>query len=192
MNISIEELIAGFRWDAVLSDQDVVATVEFKWFMGVLTSDWWISGLTPSKKLVVIGRFSFGLGSSEEFKTRPAISRIYETFLQPLIALLLPLGGTPESLNSASHETKRLLSLAHLELHAAEGRIGEDLLGIKTDISRQFQLIKSFGLSGAQSLISERTGLPLSTVTRRLYMAREAGLIEKMSKTPVKKRGNNA
>jgi hypothetical protein len=192
MNISIEELIAGFRWDAVLSDQDIVATVEFKWVLGVMNSDWWISGLTPSKKLVVIGRFSFGLGSSEEFKTRPAIARIYETFLQPLVELLLPLGGMPESPNSASHKTKRLLSLTHLELHAAEGRIGEDSLGIKTDIARQFQLIKSFGLSGAQSLISERTGLPLSTVTRRLYMAREAGLIEKMPKNPAEKRGSNA
>jgi hypothetical protein len=192
MQFFYESWVAGFKWDAVMMDKDIVATVEFKRAKGVVNSDWWISGLTPGNKLVVIGRFSFGLGPSAEFETGQSISRIYETFLQPLVALLLPLGGMPESPNAASYETKRLLSLAHLELHAAEGRIGKDFFGIKTDIARQFQLIKSFGLSGAQSLISERTGLPLSTVTRRLYMAREAGLIEKMSKTPVKKRGNNA
>jgi hypothetical protein len=94
----------------------------------------------------------------------------------------------PESPNSASFEVKRLLSLTHLALHEEAGRLGVESLGIKVDIARQYELIKSFGLSGAQSLIAEQTGLPLTTVTRRLFMAREAGLLEKTVATNSKQK----
>jgi hypothetical protein len=188
MKISLEVKLAGFRWDAVLIDDEIVATVEFKTRSGSLTTDWWVSGLTPQGRLLVIGRFSMGLGNASQVETTKEVGRLYRKHIQPLVSELLPLGGMPESPNSASFDVKRILSLTHLALHEEAGRLGAESLGIKVDIARQYELIKSFGLSGAQSLIAEQTGLPLTTVTRRLFMAREAGLLEKAVATKPKKK----
>ncbi len=65
-------------------------------------------------------------------------------------------------------------------MHSLEGTIG-DQHGIRINVARQYQLIKSFGLKAARPLIAQREGLPVSTVSRRLYLAREDGILQKMS-----------
>jgi hypothetical protein len=108
------------------------------------------------------------------------LTRIYENVLKEPLSKLVLLGGFSDAPNTGSNENKLALCRAHLDCHEELGNVGATQ-PIRVDAARQFQLIKSFGYSTAQKLISERTGLPRSTVDRRLYLARESGLLQKMS-----------
>jgi hypothetical protein len=168
------------RWDAIGTGNGRVATVELKTRSGRVVSDWWISGLNAQNELVALVRCSFGLGHLTEREALSSLSSIYEEILERPLTKLAELGGFLEAPNTGSSENKLALCLVHLDYHERLGNIGESV-SIREDIARQFQLIKSFGYSTAQKLIAERTGLPRSTVDRRLFLARESGLLPKMS-----------
>jgi hypothetical protein len=89
-------------------------------------------------------------------------------------------GGLTAATNAPSVKTKQALCKLHLSEHALEGTIGGEL-GIRVSTARQYQLIKSFDLKAARPMIAEREGLPISTISRRLYLAREDGILQKMS-----------
>lgn len=180
MKFEKEVLNAGRRWDAIGIGDGRVASVELKIRSGRVVSDWWISGLNSQNELVALVRCSFGLGTLSEQEALALLPRIYEEILDKPLSKLADLGGFIEAPNPGNSDNKLALCLVHLDYHQKLGNIGESL-PIREDVARQFQLIKSFGYTTAQKLIAERTGLPRSTVDRRLFLARESGLIPKMS-----------
>lgn len=143
-------------------------------------SDWWFSGLNAEEELVALARISFGIGKMTVPEATSRLEAIYEDVLKDPLTKLLALGGFSDAPNTGSSENKLALCLAHLAGHEQLGSIGETQ-PIRVDVARQFQLIKSFGYSTAQKLIAERSGLPKSTVDRRLFLARESGILQKMS-----------
>lgn len=180
MKFRLETLSSGKRWDAIGVGDGFVATVELKIKSGKAMSDWWISGLNSDEELVALARMSFGLGVRTQREALPLLTKLYDDVLKEPLATLASLGGFSEAPNTGSNENKLALCRAHLDGHQELGNLG-DSQPIRVDVARQFQLIKSFGYSTAQKLISERTGLPRSTVDRRLFLARESGLLQKMS-----------
>lgn len=180
MHFELEVINADRHWDAIGTGDGRVASVELKTRSGRVVSDWWVSGLNSQNGLVALVRCSFGLGSLKEQDAISMLPTVYEEILEKPLAKLAELGGFLEAPNTGSTENKQALCLVHLDYHEKLGNIGQSL-SIREDIARQFQLIKSFGYITAQKLIAERTGLPRSTVDRRLFLARESGLLPKMS-----------
>jgi len=180
MLFSFEVHTAGYHFDAVGHENGVVASVELKRHLGTIMCDWWLSGLNNNGELVALARLNFGMGELDE---RTALTRLPETYaavIEPMISAFQLGGGLPSAPNPPSVQTKVALCKMHLDQHLLEGNIGEHI-GIKLNAARQYQLIKSFGLKAARPLIAEREGLPISTISRRLYMAREAGMLAKLS-----------
>ena len=180
MKFKWEALNSGKRWDAIGLGDGLVATVELKVHGGKVMSDWWVSGLNADEELVALTRMSFGLGVKTHSEAMSLLTPIYDTILKEPLSKLVALGGFSDAPNPGSNDNKLALCRAHLDGHEELGNIG-DSQPIRVDIARQFQLIKSFGYSTAQKLISERTGLPKSTVDRRLFLARESGELSKKS-----------
>ena len=182
MKFSLEALNNEKRWDAIGIGDGLVATVELKRRSGRSMSDWWFSGLNQENELVALARFSLGLGLVTEKNARGQLESVYQDVLREPLLKLSKLGGLSDAPNTGSNENRLALCLAHLDGHETLGNIGE-LQSIRTDVTRQFQLIKSFSYLTAQKLISDRTGLPRSTVDRRLFLARESGLLPKKSES---------
>lgn len=180
MKFLFEVQIDGYRFDAVGHENGVVASVELKKHLDAVMCDWWISGLNANGELLALARMEFGLGTSSERQALAGLADTYTRVVEPMVSVLRNLGGLPAAPNAPGIKTKEALCKLHLDMHALEGNIGEEL-GIRLNVARQFQLIKSFGLKAARPLIAERQGLPISTVSRRLYLAREAGILQKMS-----------
>lgn len=180
MKFALEKNIHGTRWDAIGLGDGFVATVELKFFAGKGMSDWWVSGLNADEELVALARMSFGLGVKTQAEALPLLEPLYRDVLRETLMAIVKLGGFSEAPNTGSNENRLALCRAHLDGHEELGTIGPTQ-PLRVDTARQFQLIKSFGYSTAQKLISERSGLPRSTVDRRLFLARESGLLQKMS-----------
>lgn len=182
MKFKFEVLNNATRWDAIGIGDGLVATVELKRTNGRAMSDWWFSGLNKEKELVALARFSLGLGLVPETVARRDLESVYQNILKEPMRELAKLGGLSDAPNAGANENKLALCMAHLDGHETIGNIGASQ-SIRVDVARQFQLIKSFGYLTAQKLISDRTGLPRSTVDRRLFLARESGLLPKKSES---------
>jgi hypothetical protein len=182
MKFSFEAINNETRWDTIGIGDGFVVTVELKRRGGRSMSDWWFSGLNQENELVALARFSIGLGLVTEREARDQLVSVYEDVLKGPLQELSKLGGLSDAPNTGSNENRLALCLAHLDGHETLGNIGATQ-SIRVDVARQFQLIKSFGYLTAQKLISERTGLPKSTVDRRLHLARQSGDLQKMSES---------
>ncbi len=182
MKFSFEVQVDGYHFDAVGHEDGVVASVELKSHLGKTMCDWWVSGLTSSGELLVLARLEFGIGAVSERQALESLPTTFDQLIKPMLASYKLGGGLPAAPNGPAVQTKQALCKLHLNFHALEGTIGKDL-GIRLSTARQYQLIKSFGLKAARPLIAEREGLPISTISRRLYLAREDGTLQKLSDT---------
>ena len=180
MQFKFEEQIDGYRFDAVGHQDGVVASVELKRHLGTVNADWWITGLNKASALVVLARVAVGHGEVTEREALASLPKYFEMLIKPVLSAYKETGGITEVLNAPSVKTKQALCKLHLNEHELEGNIGVDL-GIRLNTARQYQLIKSFGLKAARPMIAEREGLPISTISRRLFLAREDGILQKMS-----------
>ncbi len=182
MKFSFEVQIDGYHFDAVGHENGVVASVELKNHLGRTMCDWWITGLNDTGELLVLARIEFGIGAVTERQALSNLPDAFERLVKPMLANYKQGGGLPSAPNGPAVNTKQALCKLHLNLHELEGNVGKNL-GIRLNTARQYQLIKSFGLKAARPLIAEREGLPISTISRRLYLAREDGTLQKLSDT---------
>lgn len=180
MNFEFEVQVDSYRFDAIGHADGFVASVELKRHIGTVNADWWISGLNDSGALMVLARLEVGLGEVTEREALAGLELNFGRLIRPMLGSYQKLGGLTEAMNGPSVRTKQALCKLHLNAHELEGNIGSDL-GIRVSTARQYQLIKSFGLKAARPMIAEREGLPVSTISRRLYLAREDGILQKMS-----------
>lgn len=169
--------------DAYMASPELIATADFTSTRGNVSCDVWISGLTQANGLVALLRLQFSLGAVSEPDALAELNRFYKSHLLSLAEESRRVGGITNTQNSSATKDRERLCANHLELQESVGLIGESL-GIKQDIARQFQLVKSLGLASAKPFLAERLGLPLSTITRRIWMAQEIGLLPKVSADP--------
>lgn len=181
MKFNFEVQIGSYRFDAVGHGNGIVASVELKKHLGVFNADWWISGLNDEGTLTLLARVEIGHGeAASEKEALLALPKRFEELIEPMVDTYKKFGGITSALNGPAVITKQALCELHLNEHALEGTIGEQH-GIRINAARQYQLIKSFGLKAARPMIAKREGLPVSTISRRLYLAREDGILQKMS-----------
>ena len=180
MKFKFEVQVDGYRFDAVGHEAGIVASVEFQSHMGTVNADWWISGLNESEALVVLARVSVGHGEMTESEARDTLPETFDRLIKPMLSAYKESGGLTAATNAPPVKTKQALCKLHLKEHAIEGTIGGEL-GIRVSTARQYQLIKSFDLKAARPMIAERECLPISTISRRLYLARKDGILQKMS-----------
>ena len=181
MKFNFEVQAGNYRFDAVGHEDGIVASVELKKHLGQINADWWISGLNKEGALTLLARVEVGHGeASTEKEALAVLPDRFKDLIEPMIETYKQFGGITLALNGPSVATKQALCELHLNMHSLEGTIG-DQHGIRINVARQYQLIKSFGLKAARPLIAKREGLPVSTVSRRLYLAREDGILQKMS-----------
>lgn len=180
MRFSEGTKVNGKSVDVVGIGGEMVATIEFSYRSGRMRSDWWFSGLNTEGELLAIARFTFGLGDERREPPIPMIEWVYENEIKRILESYARFGGFTEDTGTGTTSSKLLRCLTHLDGHQELGHIGESVPK-RIDTARQFQLIKSLGYSAAQKLISERSDLPRSTVDRRLFLARESGLLKKIS-----------
>jgi predicted transcriptional regulator len=169
--------------DAYLIDADLVATADFISVRGSVSCDVWFSGRTEANGLVALLRVQVSLGAVSETKALAELNGLHKAHLHNLAEASRLAGGIINTQNTYATKDRERLCSAHLDLHAKTGSIGESL-GIKQDIAYQFQLLKSLGLASAKPFLAQRLGLPLSTITRRIWMAQEIGLLPKVSAEP--------
>jgi hypothetical protein len=183
MKFRVEELSVRHRVDMIGSDSQVVATIEIGSNRGKARADWWVSGVTESDEL----RLLLHLETAHHFDPTTGLDRnagfleeFYATLIRPIVAESIRAGGVIEQHARPIPQITRPICIDHLMEHNAIGNLG-DQLTIRKDIARQYQLVKSFGHYAPIPLLAEWSGLPRSTVARRLHLARESGEIEKTS-----------
>jgi hypothetical protein len=179
MTFKISETPA-INCDAYLAEPNLVATVDFAAFRGVVSCDIWVSGMTETNGLVVLLRVQAGLGRVSESEALGELNKLFDSHLRILAEGSRATGGIVSTHSISVTKDRERLCAAHLDLHSRVGTTGESL-GIKHDIARQFQLVKSLGLASAKPFLARRLGLPLSTISRRIWMAQELGLLPKVS-----------
>ena len=181
MKFKFEVHVGTYRFDAVGHGNGIVASVELKKHLGQINADWWVSGLNKEGALTLLARIEVGHGTAAtEKEALAALPDRFKFLIEPMIETYKQFGGTTVALNGPPVATKQALCELHLNEHALEGTIGEQH-GIRINTARQYQLIKSFGLKAARPMIAMREGLPVSTISRRLYLAREDGILQKLS-----------
>ena len=183
MKFRQEEEASRHVVDVIGSDSRVVATIELKSNRGKTRADWWVSGVTESDEL----RLLLHLETAHDFDPTTGgarngvfVEEFYTTFIRPIVAESIRADGVIEQHAPPIPQISGPICIAHLMEHKAIGNLG-DHLTIRKDIARQYQLVKSFGHYAPIPLLAEWSGLPRSTVARRLHLARESGDVEKTS-----------
>jgi hypothetical protein len=166
--------------DAYLTEPNLVATADFAAFRGAVSCDIWVSGMTEDNGLVVLLRVQTGLGKVSESEALEELNKLFDSHLRSLAEGSRTTGGIVSTHSFSITKDRERMCAAHLDLHSRVGTIGQSL-GIKHDIARQFQLVKSLGLASAKPFLARRLNLPLSTISRRIWMAQELGLLPKVS-----------
>lgn len=179
MKLLFDSIAHGHRFDARAAEQGIAITVELKALAGTVMSDWWISGPNREGATLVLANLKFGLGPRHE-NGQQLIRDAFESIVVPLLPHLVHGGGLPSLQDPADQARRKDLCLAHLHLHDEMGTFS-GAKDSKTQTAAQYKLVKSFGLKAARPLLAELLGLPLSTVSRRIYLAREAGILPKTS-----------
>jgi hypothetical protein len=175
------------------SDSQVVATIELKTARGKTRADWWVSGVTESDEL----RLLLHLETAHQFDSTTGdfpiggfVEEFYATLIRPIVEESIRAGGVIEQHAPPIPQISGPICIAHLTEHKAIKNLG-DQLTIRKDIARQYQLVKSFGHYAPVPLLAEWSGLPRSTVSRRLHLARESGDLEKATDDPKSARAGN-
>lgn len=170
------------RAELIIRDENFVATVDVVRQENAFTFDWWISGLTRNEQLRLLMRFQVAVPDLQSsFDALEVCDSFWEVSLRDLAWGSANAEGIPDLPSPPSVETRRDHVKIHLEEHVELGNLanGDSRAYVRT--LREYQLVKSFGYKSAQPLIAEFENVPLTTIVRRLSMARDAGLLPKQT-----------
>lgn len=144
-------------------------------------SNWWASGITNEGELRLLAAFELPLHLADEPEALEECVRIYQSSVSALLEQAEQTDGLPEPRFPPPVEVRRELALLHLQLHQERGTLGELASAKSERAALQFQLIKSFGYSAATPLMAEYEGVPKTTIAKRLWLARDTGILPKVS-----------
>jgi hypothetical protein len=187
-----------YECDVAFIDDKIVVSVEFKFSPTGTFADFWVSGRHGENQLNLVLRFQAALpsagldGDSLSKPVRdqylelvklaiPQAEHFYVSTLRPLAVASMELGGIPESIDPPTPEMRKTLAWVHLALHGEGGNLEQDGAPVAVRTALQYKLIKSFGFRAATPLIAAYEGVTPVAIDRRLFMAREAKYLNKMS-----------
>lgn len=170
------------RAELLIRDGNFVATVDFLKQENAYTFDWWVSGITRNDQLRLLIRFQVSIPDlSNNFDALEVAESFWEKSIRELAWTSANAEGLPDLPSPPSVETRRDHVKIHLREHAELGNLENGDTRAYTKTLRSYQLVKSFGYKSAQPLIAEFEKVPLTTISRRLSMARDAGLLPKLT-----------
>lgn len=167
--------------DLAFIDNGQVVTVAVWKKQDYYYSNWWVSGLTKAGELRFLAGLELAIPATSYVEAENACGEIYKEFVRPLVSLGQQSNGIPEPRVLPPVDVRKELALTHLRYHDLAGTITQFASGKRERAAFQFQLIKSFGYSAATPLMAEYEDVPKTTIVKRLWLAREAGLLPKMS-----------
>jgi hypothetical protein len=170
------------RAEMLIRDDHFVATIDVEKTTEGFTLDWWVSGTTKNGELRLLLRFQIGLADAKAFSEVMTIcEHFWEKELREMTWGSANAGGIPDLPAPPGVAVRRDHVRVHLKEHDELGNLDQGDLRVYVRTLRQYQLVKSFGYKSAQPLIAELENLPLSTVVKRLSMARDSGLLPKQA-----------
>jgi hypothetical protein len=177
-----------FVCDLAIMDGQLITTVELKKSGGRYWADFWTSSRLSTIDLTFVARAQSALGRhhSEDAAAKEAVE-LYEKFVKPLAVRSIESKGFPEPQNAPVSAFREAQAWIHLVLHAEAGHLPPPGAPVAVRTALQYKLIKSMGFSAATPMIAEFEGVTPTAVDRRLFMAREANHLAKMSDAVGKK-----
>jgi len=175
--------------DLAIMDGELITTVELKISGGRFWADFWSSSRLSTIDLNFVARAQSALGShqSEDTAAEEALE-LYEKFVKPLAIRSVESKGFPEPQNPPASPYREAQAWIHLVLHAEAGHLPPPGAPVAIRTALQYKLIKSMGFRAATPMIAEFEGVTPTAVDRRLFMAREANHLAKMSDAAGKKK----
>lgn len=168
--------------ELLIRDGNFVATVDFLRQENSFTFDWWVSGITRNGQLRLLIRFQFSIPDLKtNFDALEVAESFWERSIRELAWTSANAEGIPDLPSPPSVETRRDHVKIHLREHSELGNLDNDDPRAYARTFRSYQLVKSFGYKSPQPLIAEFENVPLTTISRRLSMARDAGLLPKQT-----------
>jgi len=170
------------RAEMLIRDDHFVATIDVEKTPEGFILDWWVSGTTKNGELRLLLRFQIALADAQAFSEVMIIcENFWEKELREMAWGSANAGGIPDLASPPGVAVRRDHVRVHLKEHDELGNLDQGDLRVYVRTLRQYQLVKSFGYKSAQPLIAEFENLPLSTVVKRLSMARDSGLLPKQA-----------
>jgi len=178
-----EERSSGEKYVLKFGDSPFVVSVFCQQLHDGFASDWIVSGqrktdATPRFLL----RLQMGINSGRA-DLRDTCFAIWDQQLQELAFHAAIQGGQDIPVNSMPREQKDERAEWHLFAHDRFGHFGDTQTTVTIRTANLFNLLKSLGYVQAQKLITDfemkHSAEPITaaTISRRLHMARQAGLI---------------
>ena len=170
------------RAEMLLREDHFVATIDVDRTSEGFTLDWWVSGTTRNGELRLLLRFQIGIADAQTFsEVKILCENFWEKELREMAWGSANAGGIPDLSAPPGVDVRRDHVKVHLKEHDQLGNLDQGDLRVYVRTLRQYQLVKSFGYKSAQPLIAKYENLPLSTVVKRLSMARDSGLLPKQA-----------
>jgi hypothetical protein len=170
------------RAEMLIRDDQLVATVDVERNPDGFTLDWWVSGSTRNGELRLLLRFQVAITDAQAFTDVMIMcENFWEKELREMAWGSANAGGIPDLPAPPGVAVRRDHVSVHLKEHDELGNLDQGDLRVYVRTLRQYQLVKSFGYQSAQPLIAKYENLPLSTVVKRLSMARDSGLLPKQA-----------
>jgi hypothetical protein len=170
------------RAEMLIRDDQLVATVDVEKNPDGFNLDWWVSGSTRNGELRLLLRFQVAITDAKAFtEVMTMCENYWEKELREMAWGSAIAGGIPDLASPPGVAVRRDHVRVHLKEHDELGNLDQGDLRVFVRTLHQYQLVKSFGYKSAQPLIAEFENLPLSTVVKRLSMARDSGLLPKQA-----------
>jgi len=181
--VQSEERSSGDTYALKFGDWPFAVSVFCKQLRDGYTSDWIVSGIrktdaTPRFLL----RLQMGI-NSDQAELRDTCFAIWDQQLQELAFHAAIQGGQDLPANSMPRAEKDERAEWHLFAHDKFGNFGDSQKTVTIRTANLFNLLKSLGYVQAQKMITDfeikhsAESMTATTISRRLHMARQAGLI---------------
>lgn len=156
-----------------------VVTVDLRTTPEGITSEWWVTGPTRMGAMAVLLHLEIGLDIREMTDAEAECQRLWDGTFQDVAFGSACAGGLPNIEGHQDIQKRRELARIHLTEHSSTTTLDRDSLKLTKLTAMQYQLVRALGCKSASQVMAQHEEVPITTIDRRLVMAREAGLLPK-------------
>jgi hypothetical protein len=178
--------------DFAIEDGHLITTVELKKYEDSYWADIFTSARHGELELNLVSRVQTTLGLNKtESEALAESEALYLEFVKPLALKSSHSGGFSQPLNPPEADYRQAQAWFHLCMHAEAGNIPSEGFPVAFRTALEYKLIKSFGFRAATPMIAEFENITPVAADRRLFMAREANYLAKVSGASATKRSQS-
>jgi hypothetical protein len=146
-----------------------------------VSADFWISGRTWRGNMALVMRLQLGLEGIRNLGDAEAhCHEFWDTSLRGWAFGSALVEGVPNLQSQVDLQTRTFIAQTHLWAHERMGSFNDPI--DRREMRRaalMYQLVTGFGLKTPMKLIQELEQVPMTTVSQRLTMARNSGMLQK-------------